>query len=271
MSTRGLLDALTVTNEGHNTFTGWCMQGAPGRVFGGQVAAQALFAGAMNASPERQPHSVHLYFLRPGDPRHPITYRVTVLKQGRTFFACQVHARQGPHEILTAMCSFCVAESGSGYQEAAPAVPDPNRCPVRGAIPPGTNEAIREPWEFRDVQVAGGSEGMTPPRQRTWLRARTALVDDPVVQACALTYVSDLTLPITAHLPLHDFDHYIPGASLDHTMWFHRPFRVDGWLLFDQMTPTFAASRGLSHGRLFDATGTLVASVAQESVIRVPE
>ncbi len=261
-----LLAALAVHEHDGDTFSARCSTGAPGRVFGGQVAAQALFAAAARAPHDRAPHSAHLYFLRPGNPATRITYSVTALKAGRAFSTFQVHARQDGREILTALCSFCVPEAGPAYQETAPRVLEPERCPTRGPVPPGANGALRAAWEFRDVPLDGDR---IPPSQRTWLRARAALTEDPFVQACALTYVTDLTLPVTAHLPLHDFEHYVPGASLDHSIWFHRPFRVEDWLLFDQHTPTFAAARGLSLGRLFDRAGRLVASVAQESVIRV--
>lgn len=263
---KDLLAAMAVDEHDDDTFSARCATGAPGRVFGGQVAAQALFAAAKRAPHGSAPHSAHLYFLRPGNPATRITYSVTALKIGRAYSTFQVHARQGGREILTALCSFCVPEAGPAYQETAPRVPEPEQCPTRALVPPAANGALRAAWEFRDVPLEGDR---IPPRQRTWLRARAALTDDPVVQACALTYVTDLTLPVTAHLPLHDFDHYVAGASLDHSIWFHRPFRVEDWLLFDQHTPTFAAARGLSLGRLFDRAGALVASVAQESLIRV--
>lgn len=269
MSEPRFRDLVEVTRAADDTYIGRCAEGGRGRIFGGQVAAQALHAAGCRLRCERAPHSLHLYFLRPGDPNRPVTYFVSTLRDGRTFSTFQVHACQGERIILTAVASFARTENSVEYQVVMPATEDPETCPVDDFAPPNTNGAVRKPLEFRTAMRHAEPAPGTP-SQHLWFRSRLPLSDDDLEHACAVTYATDLSLPLTAHLPLHSLDDYHAGASLDHTLWFHRPIRADEWLLLELSSTSYAAARGLSHGKLFDRGGHLVASAAQESLIRMP-
>ena len=265
----GLAELVQVERLDERTFTGRCLTGASGRIFGGQVAAQALHAAVLAAPEGRGVQSVHCWFLRPGDPDAAVTYGTTVLKDGRSLTTVRVDCTQGDRLIFSATASFHGAEPGNEYQTEAPKAPAPERCPPGDLVLPGSNPDVRLPVEFRYPHQASMSPDPAPPQQLTWLRSRTDLGDDPGIHACALTYLSDLTLTRTAHMPLRRPGIVRIGASLDHTIWFHRPFRADEWLLFDQEATNYAGARSLSHGRMFTADGLLVASVAQEALIRI--
>jgi acyl-CoA thioesterase-2 len=198
-----------------------------------------------------------------------VTYGTTVLKDGRSLSTVRVECTQEARLIFTATASFHTPEPSTSFHEPAPEAPEPLLCSAVDMVLPGTNPDVRTPVEFRYPDEASTSEHPAPPRQLTWLRSRTDLGDDPAVHACALTYLSDLTLTRTAHMPLRRPGVVRIGASLDHTIWFHRPFRADEWVLFDQEAPSYAGARALSQGRMFTAGGVLVASVAQEALIRV--
>ena len=264
-----LAELVEVGRIDDRTFTGRCLTGATGRIFGGQVAAQALRAAILTAPGDRDVQSVHCWFLRPGSPDLPLTYGTTVLKDGRAMTTVRVDCVQGDRLVFTATASFHAPEPGSDYQTDAPTAPDPEACSPVDLVLPGTNPDVRLPVEFRYPDQASTSPDPAPPHQLTWLRSRTDLGDDPGIHACALTYFSDLTLTRTAHMPLRRPGVVRIGASLDHTIWFHRPLRADEWLLFDQTASTYAGARSLSHGRMFTADGVLVASVVQEALIRV--
>ncbi|GAC1325509.1 MAG: acyl-CoA thioesterase II [Mycobacteriales bacterium] len=263
--------AVAVERQPDGSFTGWCLGGATGRIFGGQVAAQALRAAATSVAGEREAHSLHAFFLRPGNPRAPVVYRVTTIKDGRSLTTARIEASQDERTIFTALASFHVVEPSVSYQASGPAAPAPLACPVSDYVPPGTNPQARWPVEIRYPDPAATGEHAAPPAQLTWLRSRTPIDDEPSLHACALTYLSDLTLTRTAHMPLRRPGGTHLGASLDHSLWFHRPFRADEWLLFAQETTSYAGSRALSLGRLFTAEGVLVASAAQEALIRVQD
>ena len=264
-----LAELVEVERLDDRTFTGRCLTGATGRIFGGQVAAQALRAAVLAAPDGRDVQSVHCWFLRPGNPETAVTYGTTVLKDGRALTTVRVDCTQGDRLIFTATASFHAPEPGRDYQADAPTAPEPDRCSPVDLVLPGTNPDVRLPVEFRYPDEASTSPDPAPPHQLTWLRSRTDLGDDPGLHACALTYFSDLTLTRTAHMPLRRPGTVRIGASLDHTIWFHRPFRADAWLLFDQEASSYADARSLSHGRMFTADGVLVASVVQEALIRV--
>lgn len=264
----GLAELVQVERVDERTFSGRCLTGARGRIFGGQVAAQALRAATLTAPDGRPVQSVHCWFLRPGDPDTDVTYGTTVLKGGRSLTTMRVDCTQGDRLIFTATASFHDAEPGADFQATAPQALAPLLCPPVETVPPGTNPEVRRPVEFRYPDPASTSEEPAPPHQLTWMRSRTEVGDDPAVHACVLTYLTDLTLPRTAHMPLRRPAVTRIGASLDHTLWFHRPFRTDEWLLFDQEAVSYAGARALSHGRLFTADGVLVASASQESLIR---
>lgn len=251
------------------------------RVFGGQVAGQALVAAVRTVDPERDVHSLHAHFLRPGDPAVPIIYDVESIRDGRSFSTRRVVARQHGQEIFYLLASFQVPEKGFDHQDAMPEVPPPQMCPTIGELVERLTGQPRAAWEREwaslNVRYAGDSrpggpieDAEHPARARLWLRAADRLPDDPTLHKCVLAYASDLTLLGAALVPHRTFigDPKLRPASLDHAIWFHRPFRVDEWLLYDQTSPSASGARGLVIGRLFTGDGRLVATVAQEGLIR---
>ena len=252
-------------------------------VFGGQVIGQGLVAGSRTVE-GRLPHSLHAYFLRPGDMAHPIVYEVDRVRDGRSFAARRVQAIQGGEAILSMICSFQVPEPGFEHQAPMPDVPAPESLrPQRELVaewlasvpqvPPRIREAFerRTAVEFRPVEPRNPLlPGMDPPRQAYWVRANGPLPDAPLLHACVLAYASDFSLLSTALRP-HGVSWLTPGlavASIDHALWFHRSFRVDDWLLYAMDSPTAQGGRGLSRGLFFDRAGRLVASVVQENLMR---
>jgi acyl-CoA thioesterase-2 len=250
------------------------------RVFGGQVLGQALLAANRTVPVERPVHSLHAYFLLPGDPAVPIVYDVDNLRDGRSFSARRVAARQHGKHIFYLTASFQIEEAGLEHQDVMPAVPDPEDCPslaqsieaIRG---PEAAARMAEEFAALDVRYAGSSSvGGTlsdpahPALARMWLRANDRLPDDDGLHRCVLAYMSDLTLLHASLVPHQVLIDTMARASLDHAMWFHRPFRADEWLLYDQVSPSAGGARGLSFGRLFDADGMLVATAVQEGLIR---
>lgn len=249
------------------------------RVFGGQVAGQALVAVGRTVPPERQAHSLHAYFLRPGDPAVPIVYLVDRIRDGRSFTTRRVVAVQHGKPIFNLSASFAVAEPGLDHQVEMPDVPGPEELPTLAErmAPFGDKLPISRlprPIDLRYVDdppwVSRGT-GPREPTARVWMRADGVLPDDPLVHVCALTYASDMTLldsVLAAHGLAWHLDEVV-GASLDHAMWFHRPFRADEWLLYDCESPSAAGARGLATGRIFAADGRLVVSVVQEGLLRM--
>jgi len=262
-----------------NIFRGVSPPAERQRVFGGQVAGQALVAAARTVEPESLVHSLHAYFLRPGDTRVPILYMVDRIRDGLSFITRRVTAVQHGRAIFSLSASFQVPEDGFDHSEPMPEVPDPESLPTVG-------EAWREkaaeagdhrfeldlPFDLRNCDwKPDDRERELPPYQRIWLKATGVLPDDPVLHACALTYASDMTLLDTALLPhgLGPIDNVFM-ASLDHGMWFHRPFRADEWLLYAQDTPTASGGRGFARGSVFTRDGKLAVTVVQEGLIRPP-
>jgi acyl-CoA thioesterase-2 len=292
----GFVDLLRLEPLDLNLFRGWCHAGAPLRAFGGQVAAQALVAAGRTVERGRHVHSLHSYFMRPGDPRRPLVYEVERLRDGHSYTTRRVTAIQHGEAVFTLSASFKKAEDGPDRQRAMPPLPDPDRLPDPYAAwarsGSGTDEGAGEakPEDYWSSTgrltlemriVPPGSEGL-PGRaagveeQFVWLKSASELpADDPLLHVCALAYLSDLTLASTAalHLQLPRSERTGPPtislASLDHAMWFHRPFRADEWLLFAQRSPTSSDGRGLAHGEFYTRQGSLVASVVQEALIRV--
>jgi acyl-CoA thioesterase-2 len=252
------------------------------RVFGGQVAGQALVAAVRTVPAERAVHSLHSYFLLPGDPSVPIVYDVEHVRDGRSFATRRVAARQHGSVIFYLTASFQVAEDGLNHQDAMPPVPEPDECTELAELFAMFSKAPRSAWDREwaalDIRYAGDSRRVRewqsehhPAQARLWMRAAGDLPDDPTTHACVLTYASDLSL-LGATLIPHNLHIGAPGlltASLDHSMWFHRPFRADEWLLYDQVSPSASGGRGLAVGRVFTRDGRLVATVAQEGLIRV--
>jgi acyl-CoA thioesterase-2 len=252
------------------------------RVFGGQVAGQALVAGARTVAPELVVHSMHAYFLRPGDTTVPIVYDVERTRDGRSFSTRRIVARQHGKPIFYTSASFQVPEDGLDHQDPMPESPPPGDCPELGDVLSALTGRPRDVWDREwaalDVRYAGDSrpggalhDPAHPAQARVWLRASGTLPDQPWLHAAVLAYASDLTLLSAALVPHGVFigDPKLQPASLDHAMWFHRPFAADRWLLYDQVSPSASGGRGFATGRLFTEEGTLVASVAQEGLLRV--
>ena len=248
------------------------------QVFGGQVAGQALVAAARTVESERRVHSLHAYFLRRGDPTVPILYEVDRIRDGRSFSTRRVVAIQHGKAIFNLQASFQVHEEGLEHEATMPEVTAPEDLPdfatrmkpyatVMGEwyVRPRPIDTRNVDWNPTDRQRS------LPPYQRVWLRADGVLPDDPVLHTCVLTYASDMTLLDTALLPHGGGwdDDGLFMASLDHAMWFHRPFRADEWLLYDQDTPSASHGRGLGRGEIFTADGHLAVTVVQEGLIRV--
>jgi acyl-CoA thioesterase II len=244
------------------------------RVFGGQVASQALVAAARTID-FGHVHSLHAYFLRPGDPNIPILYEVDRIRDGRSFSTRRVVAIQNGQAIFNLQASFHVAEPGLDHQIPMPEVPDPDSlpdfhtryAPYRQQLGPLYDRP--RPIDVRYVDASPiERSGPSAPYQRMWLKADGTLPDDPMLHACLLTYASDLTLLDATLLPHGKRPDAVQMASLDHAMWFHRPFRIDEWVLYDQGTPTSSGSRGLAYGFIYTHSGDLAVSVVQEGLIR---
>ena len=251
------------------------------RVFGGQVAGQALVAAARTVPADRRVHSLHAYFLRPGDPSVPILYEVDRIRDGRSFTTRRVVAIQHGQAIFNLAASFQIDEPGLDYQRPMPDAPPPESLPTFTerfapyADRMGDWYSRPRPIDLRHVDAPVPRDRVpgeaTPASQKVWLRADGRLPDDPVLHTCVVTYASDMTLLDTVLLPhgLSWQEANLRMASLDHAMWFHRPFRADEWMLYDQDAPSTSNARGLVHGSIFTAGGALAVSVVQEGLVRV--
>lgn len=255
------------------------------RVFGGQVAGQALVAATRTVASrtagglQRYVHSLHAYFLRPGDPNVPIVYTVDRIRDGRSFTTRRVVAVQNGKAIFNLQASFHVLEPGLDHQIPMPeGIPAPESLPTyKERMAPyrdriGSDYDRERPIDIRYVDAFPSAAGHEPAtRRQVWMRADGSLPDDPTLHACIVTWASDDTLLDTAILP-HRAEWTgtnFQMASLDHAMWFHRPFRADEWLLYDQSTPSTSGARGLAFGSIFTRDGRLVVSVVQEGLIRL--
>lgn len=269
---------LTLEQVDRDIFTGRCHAGAPQRAFGGQVAAQSLVAAGLTVEdPDRVVHSLHGYFLRPGRTADKIVYLVDRPRDGRSFSTRRVKAIQYGETIFTMSASFAVHDKGPEHQLQMPEAPDPDSLepyPLDLDEAHTMHDASSPDRRLLDMRFVEMDSTVAPaygrPQRMTWLRARHTLPDDQRVQVCALTYFSDLTLVGTALAPSGG---RVPNAglmvaSIDHAMWFHAPFRADEWLLFVQNTPVAAGGHGLAHGAFFTQDGRLVATAAQEVLMR---
>ena len=273
-----LIGLLDLENIELNIFRGISPDIDLQRVFGGQVAGQALVAASRTVDPERQIHSLHAYFLRPGDPTTPILYEVDRQRDGKSFTTRRVVAIQHGRPIFNMSASFHIPESGYDHQFEIPeGIPEPESLddfrtrwePYREKMGAWYDRPRAIDTRYVDWKPADRARPL-PPCHRVWVRANGVLPDEPVLHACILTYLSDMTLLDTTLLP-HASTFQNPEvqmASLDHAMWFHRPFRADEWLLYDQDTPTASQGRGLARGSIFTKDGTLAVSVVQEGLIR---
>lgn len=277
-----LLELLELERIETNLFRGRNEQQAGPRVFGGQVMAQALRAAAHTVAQleeRRLPHSLHGYFLRPGDARLKILFDVEHSRDGGSFTTRRVRAIQKGEAIFSMSVSFQIEEPGLEHQSPIGDWPLPETLEDDVAIARRLGEAnpnvmpwtLRErPFEVRSVYPVGTPQPDTAIKP-AWYRARSPLPDDPVLHRCLLAYVSDMGLMSTSLVPHAQSAprSAIVGASLDHAMWFHRPLRVDDWFLYDRDSPVAAGSRGFNRGSFHDRGGALAASAAQESLIRV--
>ena len=264
-----------------NVFRGSSPEGRSQRVFGGQVLGQALVAATRTVE-KRVCHSLHAYFLVPGDPRIPILYEVDRSRDGTSFSSRRVVAIQHGRQIFHMAASFQVSEPGLEHQIEPPDVPRPESLPDEaalrqrylGRIPPKYREHFLRPRpiEIRPVDPDDiFVPGKRRPSQAVWVRATGRLPDSEALHQCVLAYASDLTLLETSLLPHGTawFDDRVQIASLDHAMWFHHSFRADEWLLYVQDSPNASGARGINRGLIYSAEGSLVASVAQEGLIRL--
>lgn len=277
---RDLIELLDLEPIEVNIFRGVQPDEDRQRVFGGQVAGQALVAAARTIDePGRHVHSLHAYFLRPGDPSVPILYEVDRIRDGRSFATRRVVAIQHGRPIFNLQASFHDPEPGLDYHIEAPRdVPDPESLPTyQERLEPHRDRVAAwidrpRPIDTRYVPPDHALEpGLKTDGQHVWMRADGALPDDPVLHACIVTYASDMTLLDTALRPsgISSLTHDLMMASLDHAMWFHRPFRADDWLLYQQTSISASSARGLAGGSIFDRDGHLVINVVQEGLIRV--
>jgi acyl-CoA thioesterase-2 len=251
------------------------------RVFGGQVAAQALVAAGRTVGDDRPVHSLHAYFLRPGDPNVPIVYEVDRIRDGKSFTTRRVVAIQHGRAIFNLAASFHIVEQGPDHQMPMPAVPDPDELPTwQQRVEPylerlGPDLAqwlVRErPIDSRPVDDPRWLDpSPREPEQDVWIKANGSLPTGPLIHECVVAYASDLTLLDTAMFPhaISYREQQYMIASLDHAMWFHRPFRADEWLLYHQTSPNASRARGIAQGEIFCRDGTLAITVIQEGLIR---
>ncbi|MEU6488429.1 acyl-CoA thioesterase II [Streptomyces sp. NPDC046887] len=282
-----LLDLLDLERVEQDIFRGRSRSAIIPRVFGGQVAAQALVAAGRTVPADRAAHSLHSYFLRTGDPDAPIVYTVDRIRDGRSFTTRRVVAVQHGRPIFHLSASFQAYEEGMEHQSAMPAAPDPETLPTAAELLPRYADVFAGPdtvdrllearaaVDLRYVDEPPFGTAGTPrePRSQVWFRAAGKLTDDPLLHVCLATYVSDMTL-LDSVLLAHGRGGWtvgdVVGASLDHAMWFHRPFRADEWLLYDQESPSSSGGRGLGQARIWTQDGRLAISVIQEGVVRVP-
>ena len=276
-----ILDLETLEHNlfrGHNPNTGWK------RVFGGQVIGQALVAAQRTVDPTRAVHSLHGYFMLGGDPKIPIIYEVDRIRDGGSFTTRRVVAIQHGQAIFSMSASFQREESGLEYQAQMPNQPDPEKLIAdrksNKKILANVPENVRAYWmKERPIEMVPTalehflSNKKLPAEQNIWLRATGKIPNDRALQSAVLAYASDMTLLDTSLYPHGKkvFDPDIQVASLDHSMWFHRPVDLNDWLLFSQDCPSTSGSRGLARGSLFSRSGTLVASTAQEGLIRIKD
>ena len=251
------------------------------RVFGGQVAAQAVVAANRSVEEQFVLHSLHSYFLRPGDTTVPIVYDVERIRDGRSFATRRVSARQHGRPIYYLTANFQIPEPGLEHQDAMPDVVPPEHGMPLVELARERGPEAAEHWErewaaldIRHVGITGrgiAEDAEHVARARLWIKVDADLSDDPSLQTAAFTYASDLTLLGAALVPhgIHIASPRLQPASLDHTIWFHRPFRADDWWLYDQFAPFAGGGRGLALARVFSQSGELVATVAQEGLIRV--
>lgn len=274
-------ESTTIGTDSADVFEGQSIEQLHNRTFGGQVLAQALMAASLtirDAAPERRPHSLHAYFMRPGDDKLPIRFAVERMRDGRSFSTRRVHAIQHGRPILSLTGSFQDPAGGLDHQDPMPQSPDPRALPSQAELydrleNPHAKRLAERPFDHR---YPAGDVALTPrephaAHQQVWVRTISEPVDDPFLRASILAFLSDFSL-LESVLRRHGLawsDRRLRVASLDHAMWFHRDVDPSTWMLYDQSSPSAQSGRGLCVGRIFTEDGTLVASVAQEGMTRV--
>jgi len=281
-----LIDLLQLERLEENLFRGQSRDIGTKYVFGGQVLGQALSAAQQTVDPVRGAHSLHAYFLRAGDIEAPIVYTVERTRDGGSFSVRRVVAIQHGEPIFNCSVSFQVEQAGIEHAAPMPAVPRADDLPPRPPLPPEVVNKLptklqrwfgrNAPFDMRYVEQPDfGKAQKREPRQHIWFRLAGRVTESPATHRAILAYASDFNLITTALLPhgLSMIEHYgsLRMASLDHAMWFHRPFRADEWLLYACDSPTAQGARALARGQVFGADGRLVASTIQEGMIRVVE
>jgi acyl-CoA thioesterase-2 len=279
---RDLVATLTLEPLEDNLFRGARGNDGWQRVYGGQVLAQALMAAARTVEASRSAHSLHGYFLLAGDPTEPIIYDVERIRDGGSFTTRRVKAIQHGRAIFSMSASFHKLEEGFDHQSPLPDVPPPESLPnpkdLIGQLIDALPDSMRRYWDRErpiDMRIADVSRYLSrekkTPVQNIWIRASGPLPDDPVLHQAVLAYASDFTLLDTA-LIAHGkllFDTDVQLASLDHALWYHRPFRADEWMLYVQDSPSASGARGFCRGTIYARNGSLIASVAQEGLMRL--
>ncbi|WP_375429358.1 acyl-CoA thioesterase [uncultured Sphingomonas sp.] len=279
---RALTDLLDVEQLDTDLYRGPRQPGGVGRVFGGQVIAQALQAAERSTDAPKTAHSLHAYFMRPGDENHPIIYRVVRDFEGRSFATRRVIATQGGQPILSLTASLQVPEGGLHHQDTMPDVPGPDELRSERDLREEMIDDVPEKWrkhllrprpiEIRPTHARSWMHAeKREPTQASWFRLAAPIGDDPAMHRAVLTYASDMALLGTCTLPhgVNWMTHNLQTASLDHALWLHEPFRADEWLLYVTDSPWAGHARGFNRGRIFAQDGRLVASVAQEGLIRL--
>ena len=282
---QSMLDALTLTESAARTrediFTAPSQWQPHGRVFGGQVMAQASLAAMKTIPDDRFIHSLHGYFLRPGDVHEAITFAVDRIHDGRSFSTRRVQAYQKGQPIFSMISSFQDVDPGLDHQVAMPdGIPDPESLPSAQEVLTSLNHPVADVWaktrafdlRHHPTSLYVSVDGEPTPHQAVWLKALSRLPDDPAIHRAALAYASDFSI-LEPVMRAHGVSWATPGlkmASLDHAMWWHRFHRADEWFLYVQESPSAIGGRGLALGRIFSQSGQLIASVAQEGMMRVP-
>jgi acyl-CoA thioesterase-2 len=277
-----LLSILDLEAIEENMFRGRQAQTTNQRVFGGQVIAQALVAATRTVGAGRPAHSLHAYFMRPGDPRIPILYEVDRIRDGRSFTTRRVVAIQHGQAIFSSSISYQLVEEGVTHQSVIPLVPPPEELKTERELLAKERDKLpadfvtwlerERPIDFRTVEPRHPlSDEKLPPVQHCWMKAAGRLPDDPGLHKAVMAYASDMSLLGTGLRPhgLSWLKGNVQAASLDHALWFHRDFRMDEWLLYSQESPSASGARSFNRGEIFTREGVLVASVAQEGLMRL--
>lgn len=264
-------DILAVERIDNDIYRGGSFPSHLRRTFGGQVAGQSLVAATRTVDEKFAVHSLHGYFLRPGRPDSPAVYLVDRIRDGRSFVTRRVTCVQDGEPIFSMSASFHVTDDqGIEHQDTMPPAPDPDSLPDSAAHATPTQQILLAEWDNFDIRIVDQEDTAKVPglaaQQRVWFKYRNRLPDDHLLHVCTLAYMSDMTL-LGSSAVIHR-DVKTQNASLDHAMWFLRPFRTDDWLLYDQTSPSAGNGRSLTQGRIFDRGGRLVAAVTQEGLTR---